>query len=338
MQFRNWFLYALSGALAAGLSITSAGAQPFNLTLTGASPGGLWSRIGAGVDAAVAKEYPGSTITYQTSSGGLANIPLVATGKVPMGLATDGDLAAAKAGTEPYKAPIEDVRILFRANTSGARFQLTHLLLNKDFAEKYGITSFADIVEKKAPVRVAINRRGNMDSDVSRVLMEEMGASIEDIESWGGQVNFSASKEIVSLMLDRRIDLANYGIAFNHPTIREINSGVDTIMLDIPEDVAKKVADRFAGEVCKVKPGEYANAPNGATSVCVGGVVIVNPSMDDQTAYDLAKAMVEQIEEFKEKSHRAIKASATPETIATPGIYPFHPGAEKYYREKGLLK
>lgn len=338
MQFRKWFLYALSGAFAAGLLTAPAGAQSFNLTLSGASPGGLWSRIGAGMDAAVAKQIPGSTITYQTSSGGLANIPLVANGKVPMGIATDGDLAAAKAGTAPYKAPIEDIRVLFRAYTSGARFQLTHLLLNKKFAEEHGITSFADIVEKKAPVRVAINRRGNMDSEISRVLMEEMGATIEDIESWGGSVTYSASKEIVSLMLDRRIDLANYGSAFNHPSVREIISGVETILLDIPDDVAKKVADRFAGDPCEFKPGEYANSPDGATSICIGTVIVVNPSMDDETAYNLAKAMVEQIEEFKEKSHRAIKASATPETIATPANYPFHPGAEKYFREKGLLK
>ena len=75
-------LFAL--ALAMGLAATAAQAQTYNLTLTGASPGGLWSRIGGGVDAAIAAAYPGSTITYQTSSGGLANIPMVAGGKVPL--------------------------------------------------------------------------------------------------------------------------------------------------------------------------------------------------------------------------------------------------------------
>ena len=41
-------------------------AQTYQVTLAGASPGGLWSTIGAGVDKALAKAYPGSTVTYQT--------------------------------------------------------------------------------------------------------------------------------------------------------------------------------------------------------------------------------------------------------------------------------
>lgn len=312
-------------------------AETYNLTLTGASPGGLWSRIGGGIDAAIAKAYPGSTVTYQTSSGGLANVPLTASGKVPMGIATDGDLAAAKAGMKPFREKIDNVRVLFRAYTSQARFQMTHLLLNKDFADKHGVSSFADIVRKKLPVRVAINRRGNMDSDVSRVIMEMMGASIEDIESWGGQVVYAASKEIVSLMLDRRIDLANFGIAYNHPRVREIAKGISPVLLDIPGDVATKTAGQFGGEVCKVKPGEYKFSATGMTSVCVGALIITSADLSEKTAYDVTKAMVEQIDEFKEKSHKLIKKTASPQSLSTGSIYPFHPGSAKYLREAGLM-
>jgi len=327
-------------AVIAGAAIM-AGAAPiqaetYNLTLTGASPGGLWSRIGGGIDAAIAKAYPGSTVTYQTSSGGLANVPLVATGKVPMGIATDGDLAAAKGGMKPFNKKIDNVRILFRAYTSQARFQMTHLLLNKDFADKHGVSSFADIVNKKLPVRVAINRRGNMDSDVSRVIMEQMGASVEDIESWGGQVVYAASKEIVSLMLDRRIDLANFGIAYNHPRVREIAKGISPVLLDIPQDVAAKTAAQFGGEVCTVKPGEYKFSSTGMSSVCVGALIIGSADMSEQIAYDVTKAMVEQIDEFKEKSHKLIKKTASPQSLSTGSIYPFHPGSAKYLREAGL--
>ena len=74
------------------LAAFPAGAQKYNLTLSGASPGGLWSRIGGGVDAAIAKAYPGSTVTYQTSSGGLANVPLVSRGKVPICLLYTSEL------------------------------------------------------------------------------------------------------------------------------------------------------------------------------------------------------------------------------------------------------
>lgn len=313
-------------------------AETYNLTLTGASPGGLWSRIGGGVDAAIAAAYPGSTITYQTSSGGLANISMVAGGKVPMGIATDGELTLAVTGQKPFKTPIKDIRALVRLYTPAARFQITHLLINKDFADKHGVKSFADIVDKKVPIRVAINRRGNMDSDISEMLMDLQGATRKDIEAWGGQVVHAASKEITSLMLDRRIDVANFGIAFKHPRVREIAKGVPLIFLEIPEAVAQKVVDKVGGEVCEIKPGEYDFLENGSKSICIGTMLIVSKDMDEQTAYDLTKAMFEQIEAFKTNSHRLIKKTATPETLSQAAVVEFHPGSQRYLKEKGYLK
>lgn len=324
-----------AAALSALVSFPVA-AQKYNLTLTGASPGGLWSALGTGMDAALAKAYPGSTITYQTSSGGLANIPLVAQGRAPIGIASDGELKVAVTGAAPFKAPVAGVRVLARVYAPASRFQMTHVIVSKAFVDQHGIRSFKDIVDKKLPLRVAINRRGNLDGDVSEVLMETMGASAKAIESWGGQVVRAASKEMSSLYQDRRIDMMNYGIAFNHPSIQEAVKAVDSVLLDIPDDIARKVAGRFGGEPCDVRPGEYKWSPAGATNVCVGAVFVVSEKMDAGLAYNLARTMVEQIEEFKNRSHRAIKATLTPQVIAAGAAAPFHPGAAKYYREKGL--
>ncbi len=331
---RKLFL-GIAGALA--LAAGSAGAQTYNLTLTGASPGGLWSLIGAGVDAAVAAAYPGSTITYQTSSGGLANVALVAGGKVPLGIAADMELMAAVKGRKPFKSPIKNVRVLVRTYAPSARFQMTHLLLNKSFADKHGIKEFSDIVRKKAPVRVAINRPGNMDGDISAMIMAEMGATVKDIDSWGGQVVRAASREITSLMLDRRIDFANFGIAYKHPRVREIAKGITPVLLDVPRPVARKVADFMGGEVCTIKAKEYKFLDRDVTTVCVGTVILVNENMDERTAYNLTKGILKNIEKFK-AAHRLLKKFVTPQMMAGPAVTPFHPGAAKYLREAGLLK
>ena len=325
-------------ALAATAALISfpAAAQKYNLTLTGASPGGLWSALGTGMDAAIAKAYPGSTVTYQTSSGGLANVPLVAQGRAPLGIATDGELKVAVGGKDPFKTPIKNVRVLARVYGAESRFQMTHVIVSKAFMENHGIKSFADIVAKKAPLRVAINRRGNLDGDVSETLLDAMGASAKAIESWGGQLVRAASKEMSSLYQDRRIDMMHYGVSFNHPSIQEAVKSVDSVFLDIPPGVARKVGEDFGGAACAIKAGEYKWAPEAHTTVCIGALIVVNEKMDDALAYNLAKAIVEQIETFKDRSHRAIKATLTPKVIATQGPAPFHPGAEKYYKEKGL--
>ena len=329
---------ALAAAGVTMLAVSApAEAQTYNLTLTGASPGGLWSRIGGGVDAAIAKAYPGSTVTYQTSSGGLANIPLVASGKVPMGLATDGELTAAVNGAAPFKRAIKNTRILFRVYAPASRFQMSFFAMSKAYADKHGVKTFKDIVSKKLPMRVAINRRGNMDSNVGEATLAGMGATRDNIKAWGGQVVHAASKEIVSLLLDRRLDVVNFGIAYNHPRVREIAKGVDPILLTYTEEVAAKVAKQFGGDVCRIKPGEYKWSPNGAISVCMGAMVLASANMPDDQAYAVTKAMVEQIEEFKNKSHRLIKKTATPAVLAQPGATPHHPGAAKYFKEKGMM-
>jgi hypothetical protein len=329
-------LAATSLALVTAIGAVEAQSK-YTLTLSGASPGGLWSKIGAGIDAAIAAAYPGSTVTYQTSSGGLANVPLVSKGSVPMGLATDGELTVAWTGQAPFKSSMKNVRVLFRAYTPAARFQATHLILNKDFADKHGIASLADLKAKKPPVRMAINRRGNMDSVVSRMVMEQVGIPLDDIKGWGGQVVNAASKEIVSLMLDRRIDFANYGIAYKHPTVRQIAKGVTPVLLDIPASVVKSVANKLGGEPCVFKKGDYAFAAGQINSICIGAIIVANANMPDATAYAITKALHTQIEVFKSKSHRLIKKTATPQTLATPAIAPFHPGSIKYLKEAGLM-
>ena len=81
---------------AAGLMLAAspAAAQKYNLTVAGYSPGGLVSTIGIGMDKALSKQFPGSAVTYQTGSGGLANAMLVSRGKAPLGRRPLGRLAA----------------------------------------------------------------------------------------------------------------------------------------------------------------------------------------------------------------------------------------------------
>ena len=143
--------------------------------------------------------------------------------------------------------------------------------------------------------------------------------------------------ESVSLVSDNRLDVVNFGISYNHPRVREIAKNSSPVLLSYGKDVASKVAEQFGGEVCYVKPGEYKWSPNGAASVCMGAVVVVNANMDAKLAYNLTRAMVEQIETFKNKSHRLIKKTATPKVLSQKGNAPHHPGAAKYFKEKGLM-
>jgi TRAP transporter TAXI family solute receptor len=311
----------------------AAQAQPFQLTLAGASPGGLWSTIGAGIDKALSKAYPGSTVTYQTGSGGLANAKLVSEGKVPMGIAADMELTAAYRGTGPFKGhPLKNIRELFRTYSAQSRFQYDYVLVNGDVAKKYGIKTMADLKKHAGDIRIAFNRPGNMDGDIGIAIVEDSGIPIKSFK----QVVRAASKEMTSLMLDRRIDAIVLGIAYNHPVIRQMENGIPLTMLSVDKKVATKVADDFGGQVCTIKANEHKFISADKISVCVGTVVLVNASMPDEEAYKIVKGFLANLDAYK-SAHRLLKKETTPKTVAEPSVVPWHPGAAKALKEAGLL-
>jgi TRAP transporter TAXI family solute receptor len=328
-------LFAVAAAALAASQPASA--QPYNLTVAGYSPGGLVSTAAAGLDKALAAAFPGSTVTYQTGSGGLANAMLLDQKKVPLGLVSDTEIKVVIEGRPPFKQPIKDLRLLFHPYSASSRFQATHVLANKAWAEKNGIKTVADIAAKKPAMRIAFNRPGNLDGDVSINAMEADGISLDDIKKWGGQVVRAASQEMTSLMLDRRLDIVSFGISINHPRIREMANGLELVMLPITPEVAKKVADKMGGEACSIKATEYQFLAADSASVCVGLNTLVRADMDEKTAYNVTKGIVENLDKYK-AAHRLLAKAVTVESFTEKGLVPYHPGAEKYYREKGLLK
>ncbi|NQV54680.1 MAG: TAXI family TRAP transporter solute-binding subunit [Rhodospirillales bacterium] len=332
MKFKAFAIAAL-----AVLAAFPAGAQKYNLTVAGYSPGGLISTIGVGLDGALNAAYPGSTVTYQTSSGGLANAMLIDQNKVPIAFISDTELALAVAGRPPINRKLGSLRHLFRPFNPASRFQVTHILANKSWADKNGIKSLADIGSKKPAMRVALNRPGNMDGDVSLAVLADVGATQEAIKSWGGQVVRAASREMTSLMLDRRIDVAVLGISYRHPRVREMAKGIELSMLPMTQSTVDKIVGNLGASPCNFKASEYAFLAADTPSVCVGMSVVANASMDDETAYNLTKGVVEQVVKFR-KAHRLLEKAVSAKTLAESGQAPFHPGAAKYLREKGLLK
>ena len=66
-------------------------------------------------------------------------------------------------------------------------------------------------------------------------------------------------------------------------------------------------------------------------------VVVVRADMDDELAYNVTKGIVENVDTYK-AAHRLLNKVVTLQTLTEKGQAPFHPGAEKYLREKGLIK
>ena len=306
--------------------------KKFKLTLSGASPGGLWSLLGEGMSNALAKAFPGSSLTYQTSGGGLANIALVTRGKVEMGLAHNVEIKAALRGAEPFKQPIKNLTALaYLYNWAPMQY-----IIRKDFAEKYGIKTIQDIKEKKPPIKVAVNTRGNMVEAMNREIFEASGFTYQDIENWGGQVVFAASKEMANLMRDRRIDMFGNGVFAPHSSILEAANSINVTMLPLSQSVIETVSEKMGADQYVIKKSAYDFLDSDIPTVALGCMAIIQDKMSEADVYAITKALVENIDAIR-NVHKSMKA-LTPELMASQRVIPYHPGAAKFYREKGLLK
>ena len=139
--------------LAAGLCASSPViAEDYQLTLCGGSVGGTWSLLGAGMDSALRKTYPGSALTIQSSAGGVANAKSLVDKKCEFGFMHAPEVKLALSGTDPFPTKFPNLRMVARfENWSPITFVLT-----KEVADKYEIKTVEDIGKAKAPLRLVI--------------------------------------------------------------------------------------------------------------------------------------------------------------------------------------
>ena len=313
-----------------GLGSMSAVAKD-NYIMAGASPGGLWSLLGAGGDKAMRASHPDATVTYQTSGGGFANAAQIASKKVDFGLMHDAEAKIAAQGGAPYKAPISNLRAL-AVMYNFAAFQP---MVTKSFADKYGIASYEDLKAKEAPVRLIINKRGNIAHNQAVEVLAAYGISLKDIESWGGSIQYSGSKGSVELMKNRQADMVMNNIFVGHSSIREVLNSMPMVMMPVSQAVRDKVSSAM-GTGQMVIPGKaYDILSADHPTLALTAMLVINADTSDNEVYKITKALVTNLGEIQ-GVHKAMR-SLNKEMMVKQNAIPFHPGAVKAYKEAGLM-
>lgn len=323
-------LFVLTCAVAI-LAATGASAQKYRLTISGASPKGVWSILGIALDKAMAATYPGSSVTYQTSGGGIANISLVDRKKVSLALASTGEMYLAENAIKPFRKKIDSVRVVSRVHA----WLYFHPMLTKSSAEKYGIKDFSDIAKKKPPIRISINRRGLLVSVIAEAMLNDIGVKLKDIESWGGKVVYAASGDTTSLIADRKLDGHMMVWPIKHRALRQMEAAVPMTLLSVNDrSVSKRVAKKLNMALDTLPGGTYKSQSADLYVPSMEGNIILHKDADDKMAYDIAKAVHLNLKAFA-SAHRFLGKLTPKFLVGSKGKY--HPGAVKYYKEAGLM-
>lgn len=302
----------------------------YNLVLCGASPGGLWSLLGAGVDNAVKAAFPGSTVTYQTSGGGYANVALLDQKKCDLAIIHDAEAKAALNGEEPFKSPVKSMKTIAVLYT----WAPMQLIVRRDYAEEHGIETMEDIAAKKLPINILLNRRGNVASGVGASMLEAIGAGPDKIEAWGGSVTYAASKEQGELMRDRRADAMLNSLFVNHRSIRQLAEAIDLSLIPITDETAGKVAQEWSIGKYTIPASAYDWASGDTLTVTLSAQLFAREDADPKMVSDVTTALLEHVDQLQ-GVHKAMSPLDT-ELMASAKAVPYHPAAEKVYKAKGL--
>ena len=322
----------LATVLAAGMVLAAtaaAKAESYSLTLCAASVGGTWSLIGTGIDLALKKSFPGSVVTIQTSPGGIANAATMTRGGCDISIMHAPEIAMALAGEDPFPAPIKELRLLARIES----WSPLHVMVSQDIAKKYDLKTTADIAAKKAPVRLVLQKPGNIGFAVSRDALLESGVSIDDLKSWGGNMLHGASAEQANLIHDRRADGGMNVLFPGAAQVLDIAQGVLITLLSLPKDVVERISAKWSVPPFTIEKGTYPFVDHDIETVTLGAHLVALEKTSPEVVRALLTAITDNADQIA-SVHPSMKRLDTKQYSGAS--LPYHEAAKAFYAEKGM--
>ena len=281
-----------------------------------ASIGGAYYPVGTGIASIVNKYVSGVDVRVEVTGGGVENPRLVGGGKTDLGITNIYIAYLAIQGKKPYpKAlPIRALAYMYPSTL--------HMVTRKDF----DVRTLADIKGR----RVAVGPAGEGTVTLLTRVLSVMGMSFKDFKP-----SYISYKDGSMALQDGNVDASILLAGAPTSAVLELSVRTPIRFLRVEESDIQKFLKKFPYYVRVVIPKSYYKTEGDVLSVGAGNVLIVNEAMSEDLAYKITAALYNHVEEFR-KVHPATKVVDL--KAAPNAVIPLHPGAARYYREKGVLK
>jgi TRAP transporter TAXI family solute receptor len=283
--------------------------------------GGVYYPLGGGLAAALSKYVPGVEATAEVTAGSVANMQLIGAGKSELAFTMADTAWDAYNGLEKFKDKKVPLRTLavFYPN----RMQVVSI-------EGKGIEKFADLKGKRVSTGAPASGTEVM--------------ALRLIEAHGLDPNKDMTRERLSVaesvnaLKDRKIDAFFWVGGVPTPAITDLSAtpGIKVKMVDHGEG-AEAMRKKFGPIYVKnrILANAYPGETRETTNVDVWNLLVVPENTDEKLVYEITKTLFEKKDELvKVHKDAAFLDLGNQMTGASP--IPFHPGALRYFREKGL--
>jgi len=205
---KRWGLGILATVCALTLAVGGAAAQTYSATVGGL--GGVWYTMFTGIAELVKEKDPGVIIRV-IPGGGLIAVQKVGEGASELGFGFPWTVADGRAGREPFKAALPDVRGVM----SGFGSSYLQFVVDK----RFGAASMDEIFKKKMPIRITVDRVGTTDELALRRVMGFYKMTYEDLAKAGGKVSHAGYNDQATLFKDRQVDAMFWNMAATCPSL-----------------------------------------------------------------------------------------------------------------------
>jgi len=305
----------------AALLVAGGAVQAQNLSIATGGTGGVYYPMGGGLAALLSKKVPGMQATAEVTGGSVANMQLIGTGK-PYIAFTQADAAIdALKGQDKFAGKPVPVRAL--AVLYPNRMHVVTI-------EGTGITKMADMKGK----RVSTGSGGSATEVFAFRVIEAAGLD-KDKDMKRERLGVAES---VNALKDRKIDAFFWVGGLPTAAVTDLSNspGVKIKMIDIASLVpamTKKYGNIYIKDVIPKYIYKGMDADNQAATVT--NLLAVNQNMDDKTAYAITQALFENIVDLVRVHAEAVNIKLENQKSENSSI-PWHPGAIKYFAEKGI--
>jgi hypothetical protein len=310
-------LIAAAVAAAAVLSVPAAGAQQFVNVLTGGTSG-VYYPLGVAIGKIFSDKLPNVKTQVQATKASVENLILLQQGRGEIAFALGDSLKAAWDGEEEagFKSKLDKLR------TIGAIYpNYIQIVATADS----GIKTLADLKGKS--LSVGAPKSGTELN--SRAILAAAGLSYKDL----GKVEYLPFAESVDLMKNRQLDATLQSAGLGVASLKDLSTSTDITVVAVPKEVVDKIGPPFTA--VKIPANTYTGQEKDVPTAAVINYLVTSTAVSDDLAYQMTKLIFESLPELA-NAHVAGKGIKL-ETAATGSPIPLHPGAIRYYKEKGLL-
>jgi len=259
----------------------------------------------------------------ESTGGSVYNINALRSGELEFGVAQSDWQFHAIEGTSQFEeqGAFEDLRAVFSVHPEPFT-----VVARADA----GIETFEDLKGK----RVNVGNPGSGQRGTMEVLMEAMGWTMDDFQLTS---ELQAAEQSQALC-DNNIDAMVYTVGHPSGSIQEATTACDAVLVDVSgEAVDKLVEENPYYRTATIPGGMYRGNDEPTETFGVGATFVTSATVPEDVVYETVKAVFENFDQFK-GLHPAFAELTKEEMVADGLSAPLHAGAEKYYREAGLIE